>query len=114
MTATMEPKKKAKRGTSNTNSRGSAEDRRRRKQFVLDRDGDGVQVKCCTCPTMLTFDTITIDRHPILGVDGGTYSRDNIRGQCQPCASLQGAYIGNERKRLKKESCENGLRRPTG
>jgi hypothetical protein len=76
-----------RRGTSNSNDRGSAEDRRRRKQFLLDTWGDGFTTRCefCRCP--LTWDTLTVDRFPIPGRLGGRYTRDNIRPACGACNS---------------------------
>lgn len=87
-----------RRGTSNTNVRGSAESRRIRKRWLLKTFGDGTTCVCSTCPTVLTFDTITVDRYPLAGVDGGTYRRGNIRPQCQPCASKQGGDMSRERR----------------
>ncbi|AON96716.1 HNH endonuclease [Mycobacterium phage Gengar] len=88
-----------RRGTSNTNDRGSAAARRRRKQWLLDKFGDGTTCTCSTCPTVLTFDTITVDRYPIAGVDGGRYVHGNIRPQCSLCASRQGADMSHARRR---------------
>ncbi|AIM50398.1 hypothetical protein PBI_OMNICRON_65 [Mycobacterium phage Omnicron] len=87
------------RGTSNTNARGSAASRRRRKQWLLDTFGDGTTCTCSTCPEVLTFDTITVDRYPVAGVDGGRYVRGNIRPQCALCASRQGASMSHTRRR---------------
>ncbi len=85
------------RGTSNTNARGSAESRRRRK-WVLEEFGNGVVCRCSTCPVWLTDETLTIDRYPVPGADGGTYRRDNIRPQCMPCASHQGGKMSAQRR----------------
>lgn len=90
-----------RRGTTNRNDRGSAEDRRRRRQWLLDTFGDGTTCRCSTCPTVLDFDSITVDRHPVAGVDGGTYRRGNIRPQCAPCASRQGGKMSAQRRPLK-------------
>ena len=87
-----------RRGTSNTNDRGSAAQRRRRKQWLLDEFGDGETCLCSTCPEVLTFDTITVDRYPLAGRDGGRYVRGNIRPQCSLCASRQGAEMTNGAK----------------
>lgn len=79
-----------RRGTSNSNSRGSAEARRARKRWLLSPEagfgGDGVQVRCQFdgCTTMVTFDTMWVDRFPIPGCHGGTYARGNIRPSCAP------------------------------
>ena len=75
-----------RRGTTNRNDRGSAESRRIRRQWLLDNFGDGTTCRCSTCPTILTAETLTVDRHPVAGADGGTYRRGNIRPQCAPCA----------------------------
>jgi 5-methylcytosine-specific restriction endonuclease McrA len=98
-----------KRGTSNGNSAGSAEDRRRRKQWLLDTyranvDGvpspSGVVVaveygagekvcRCYRCGDLLTFELLTVDRI-IPGCQGGTYKRSNVRPCCGPCNSETG------------------------
>ena len=89
------------RGTTNGNVRGSAEQRRRRKQFLLDRDGDGRAVDCHHCAIELTFETLTVDRI-IPGCRGGTYRRDNIRPSCGFCNSS----IGGATRSLKTDvSC---------
>ena len=95
-----------KRGTSNSNSRGSSAARRVRKQWVLDTFGDGTTAVCSfdDCETELTFETMTIDRYPISGIDGGTYKRDNIRPACGKCNSADGAAIGAARKKARLES----------
>lgn len=77
----------SRRGTTNTNVRGSSYDRRRRKQWLLDTFGDGTTAPCSFdgCEKMLTFKTMTVDRFPLAGEDGGTYKRNNIRPACGPC-----------------------------
>jgi hypothetical protein len=75
------------RGTSNANDRGSATDRRRRKQFLLDTHGNGTTAPCAFCGRALTFETVTVDRFPTPGRLGGRYTRDNIRPACGPCNS---------------------------
>lgn len=84
------------RGTSNSNSRGSSEDRRRRKQFLLDKFGDGTVAKCYRCPEILNFLTVTVDR-VVPGCEGGTYRRDNIRPACAPCNTSTGGQLGAAR-----------------
>ena len=86
------------RGTSNSNSRGSAEDRRRRKQWLLDTFGDGKTVVCSfdDCDVVLTFETMTVDRHPIPGAMGGRYIRSNIRPACNFCNASDGATLVKE------------------
>ena len=73
--------------------RGSNRDRQRRKEWLLSEEagfgGDGVTVKCTHCPTMCTYETLTVDRK-VMGCDAGTYRRDNIQPSCAPCANQQG------------------------
>lgn len=84
---------------SRVDSRGSAEDRRRRKQYLLDVYGDGSTVKCWLCGLMLTYATLTVDR-VVPGAYGGRYIRKNIRPACGPCNSRDGNEI---KKQLQKE-----------
>jgi hypothetical protein len=81
------------RGTSNKNVSGNAEDRRRRKQWLLDVFGDGATVWCAIksgpwCEGLLTFATVTADRI-LPGWQGGTYRRENLQPGCQSCQSRQ-------------------------
>lgn len=91
------------RGTSNTNSRGSAASRRIRKQWLLDTFGNGIEARCelelsAKCEGTVTFETITVDRFPIPGCMGGTYKRGNIRPACGPCNSADGGQLGATRR----------------
>jgi hypothetical protein len=90
------------RGTTNRNSRGSVEDRRRRRQWLLDTFGDGTSAPCSLqlrCDgTALTLDTVTVDRFPVPGIEGGTYERGNIRPACGPCNSADGNALREARK----------------
>lgn len=72
------------RGSSNKNETGSAADRRARKRWLLNEFGDGETCPCSFegCETILTFETLTVDRYPIRKVDGGTYRRENVRPAC--------------------------------
>lgn len=70
--------------------RGSAEDRRRRKAYLLTTYGDGYTAPCAFCRVDLTWETITVDRFPVPGREGGRYTRDNIRPACSPCNSDDG------------------------
>ncbi len=79
----------SERGTTNRNSRGSSEDRRRRRAWLVATFGDGVTVTCSFCPVVLTVDTVSADRI-VPGCDGGTYARGNIRPACAPCQSRIG------------------------
>lgn len=87
-----------KRGTSNTNDRGSSYARRARKQWLLDEFGDGTEAPCAFCGKMVTFQTITVDRYPVPGCEGGTYARDNVRPSCGFCNSSDGSKLGHARR----------------
>ncbi|MFT4081158.1 MAG: HNH endonuclease [Nocardioides sp.] len=108
------------RGTTNGNARGSSEDRRRRREWlvmtyranvdaqVLDREAhDAAFVciprqcphwlsvpacRCYRCGELLTVDTVTVDRI-VPGCKGGTYRRNNIRPACQRCNSETGGGV---------------------
>lgn len=93
-----------RRSTSNKNITGSAADRRKRKQWLLDTFGDGETAKCeirChpDCLEFVDFDTLWVDRYPTPGVYGGKYTRDNIRPSCPVCNMSDGGKLGAERKR---------------
>lgn len=82
-----------RRGTSNTNARGSAANRRARKQWLLDTFGDGETAPCGFCTVPVTVETITVDRFPVPGCRGGRYVRGNIRPACGPCNSIHGGAV---------------------
>ena len=90
---------------SHANIRGSAKDRRVRKQWLLDTFGNGTICFCQFhgCKEELTFDTLTVDRYPIAGVDGGRYVRGNIRPACMSCNVEDGGYKGAEQKKKKSK-----------
>lgn len=81
------------RGTTNRNDRGSASDRRARKAWLIAFFGDGITAQCSYCRVRVTLATITVDRYPIPGCQGGTYARDNIRPACGPCNSSYGGRL---------------------
>lgn len=86
------------RGTSNTNARGSAASRRERKAWLLATFGDGTTAPCSFgCGATLDVTTITVDRYPVAGVDGGRYIRGNIRPACADCNSRDGQAKGQAR-----------------
>lgn len=87
------------RGTSNTNDRGSAEQRRARKQWLLDTFGDGTWAPCSHCEVILDWGTLTVDRI-IPGCLGGRYVQGNIRPACMTCNSIEGSAL---RDRLRAE-----------
>lgn len=117
-----------RRGTTNGNARGSVTDRERRREWLVityRADCDVTLVaglvfpaplgqytpacRCYRCGRLLTVDTVTVDRI-IPGCRGGTYKRSNIRPSCQPCASVTGAALGNERKRSSTTTRRKGRR----
>lgn len=82
------------RGTSNGNSRGGSAARRARKAFLLREFGDGTEAPCSFgCGTQLTMATVSVDRYPVPGCQGGTYARGNIRPVCGRCNSSHGATV---------------------
>lgn len=94
------------RGTSNSNERGSAQSRRVRKQWLLDTFGNGIITFCCFkgCTEELNFETITVDRYPIAGCEGGTYRRGNIRPMCGFHNSSTGSLLGHKRRKQKVDA----------
>lgn len=110
------------RGTSNGNARGSAEGRRRRREWlvqtyranrdvvpILMRDGSSLLMdvilgtegaraacRCYRCGLLLTTETVTVDRIKP-GCQGGTYRRDNIRPACGRCNSETGGSVRSNR-----------------
>ena len=106
----------SRRGTSNGNARGGADARRRRREWLVatfrsDTDiipsgipgfsftvlvGEssyGIPTcRCYRCGTLLTVDTVTVDRI-IPGCQGGTYRRNNIRPACGKCNSITGGSV---------------------
>lgn len=112
----------ARRGTTNGNARGSTEDRRRRREWLVKTYRANVDMpefrpaypvfngcalgmgetacRCYRCGCLLTVDTLTVDRI-IPGCEGGTYRRDNIRPACSDCNEETGRDLSNERRRRK-------------
>lgn len=113
---TTETKAPARRGTTNGNARGGSDDRRRRREWLVqtyraNRDllilewahtsawpvdvevgtpGAVPACRCYRCGLLLTVNTLTVDR-VIPGCQGGTYARSNIRPACGTCNSSTGA-----------------------
>lgn len=77
-------------------ARGNAQDRRRRKIWLLATFGDGEKCPCAHCGAELDYDTVTVDRI-VPGHEGGRYVRGNIQPSCRPCANRQGADMTNNR-----------------
>lgn len=56
--------------------------------------GEGVPAcRCWRCPKLLTADTVTIDRWPVPGIDGGKYTATNTRPACGNCNQTTGATV---------------------
>lgn len=75
------------RGTSNTNARGSAAQRRARRAWIVVTFGNDGIVTCYRCDVPLLAegpDAFEVDRI-VPGCLGGTYARSNIRPVCPPC-----------------------------
>ncbi|MBB5167116.1 hypothetical protein [Mycobacterium sp. AZCC_0083] len=85
------------RGHRNSNERGSSAQRRARKQFLLDKFGDGETAPCSEegCGAVLTLTTMFCDRI-IPAHKGGTYARNNIQPHCQYHSCRQGALMRAE------------------
>jgi 5-methylcytosine-specific restriction endonuclease McrA len=66
--------------------RGSSQDRRRRKTWLMAMFGDGDTAPCTHCRRTLTFNTIEVDRI----APGGSYARSNIQPSCGPCNRNRG------------------------
>lgn len=94
MPSRVDAQGRTRRGTTNQNSRGSSEQRRQRKQWLLTTFGDGTTAPCSFgCGQLLTMATLTVDRFPLPGCQGGTYMRGNIRPACGPCNSAHGGAL---------------------
>lgn len=65
--------------------------RRKLKHWILRTYGDGSTTPCQGCGKTLTYETMTIDRHPICGWDGGGYAQNNVRPLCLQCNQDDGA-----------------------
>ncbi len=97
----------APRGTTNANSRGSAANRARRRQWLVDvfgwrlPDGTGI-VLCYRCSVPLLQDedpdapgqSLTVDRI-IPGCEGGRYVQGNIRPACRLGNESTGGQLAN-------------------
>lgn len=87
----------ARRSTSNANQRGNTTERRIRRAWLVTVYGDGQNVRCFHCGTLLDVDTVSADRiRP--GVLGGTYAQDNIRPACLDCNVSDGGKLGRARQ----------------
>lgn len=101
----------AARGSTNSNTRGNSKQRAARRRRLLERDGtgpDGIAL-CSTCPTIVDFDTMTVDCWPVPRADGGQYgfsvkSDGGTRIQCERCACRQGGLMGSARREAKRKA----------
>lgn len=107
--------KPTRRGTTNGNARGGSDERRRRREWLVqtfranrdvivihlfhgplvvevDPGTEGAEptCRCYRCGVLLTATTLTVDRI-LPGCQGGTYRRTNIRPACGTCNSSTGA-----------------------
>lgn len=98
------------RGTSNTNVRGNAKQRRARKVWLLatfDTDLGPALARCALrchrdCTGTVTYETMQVDRI-VSGLAGGTYRRDNIQPACGPCNHQKGT---EEREAAHAQTCD--------
>lgn len=79
--------------TGHGNQRGNSDDRRRRRQWLLDKYGNGRVARCWECNARVDMQTMIVDRI-VPGKHGGTYRRNNIRPQCWVCSNKQGYRLG--------------------
>lgn len=87
----------SRRSTSNGNSRGSSTERAIRRAWLVTTYGDGHQVRCFHCGTLLDTTNVSADRiRP--GVLGGTYAKNNIRPACLGCNVSDGGRLGRARQ----------------
>ena len=92
----------SERGTTNGNARGSAEDRRRWREWLVATYAADVQLgglaacRCYRCGRLLTVLDVTVDRI-VPGCQGGTYRRTNIRPACAHCNSATGGATRGKR-----------------
>lgn len=84
-----------RRGTTNTNARGSSYDREARRRYLVEAYASDVghgTCRCYRCGCLLTRWTVTVDRIKP-GCKGGRYVRSNIRPACAKCNSETGATV---------------------
>lgn len=88
--------KATRRGTTNTNVRGSSYQRRARKWHLLEVFQSPIfgagWTHCYRCFALLCYETLTVDRI-IPGCHGGRYTRGNIRPACGRCNYSTGAVL---------------------
>lgn len=116
----------SRRSTSNSNTRGNAETRRRRRRWLVEtfradvdlpvgmliqrQRGDGTWIdlgvtlgsgvpacRCYRCGRLLDEAHVSPDRI-VPGCQGGTYARNNIRPACDLCQMQTGGALGYSRR----------------
>lgn len=104
------------RGTSNSNDRGSAADRRARKIWILanfDVDLGPDRARCALaglhedCHGIVDYDSMQVDRI-VSKLAGGRYVRGNIQPACPPCNHRKGTL---EREEKHERECRGTCRR---
>lgn len=78
----MKPRPSSRRSTSNGNSTGNSEDRRRRREWMWREFSKRGRIRCHWCPRWMTKREFQVDRHPVCGHSGGRYVRGNIVPAC--------------------------------
>lgn len=92
---------KSRRGTSNSNARGSSYDRAARRKYLVvtyESDLGAGTCRCYRCGIFLTEDEVTVDRI-VPGCLGGRYTRANIRPACGQCNSETGAKLAQRNRK---------------
>lgn len=86
------------------------ERRRHLRAWTLRKYGDGTHAPCAGCGELVDNDTMTLDRYPIPGREGGKYTLRNVRPMCAPCNNGHRYEPGYEetRDRDRERSWFNG------
>lgn len=84
--------------TSHANERGSAWQRRARREWLVAEYGwpEAGLVCCWLCGVPMMADEFTVDR-VLPGIQGGTYAYGNCRPACRPCNLSRGGLLGAQR-----------------
>jgi hypothetical protein len=77
------------RGTTNRNDRGNADQRRKRRAWIVQVFGKDGIVTCVWCAVPMLEHEFEVDR-VLPGRLGGRYHRDNIVPSCPPCNAERG------------------------
>ncbi len=94
--------------TSHANERGSARQRRARKEWLVAEYGwpDPVEpslglVCCWLCDGVMILEDVTVDR-VVPGIEGGRYVKGNIRPACLADNLERGGRLGAERLKVRR------------